>query len=60
MSQESYKSSQCIYRYGEFMVLEKDYSDLIGESIGVDWEEVKRSRERRKEDEEREELLLRH
>ncbi len=42
------------------MVLEKDYSDLIGKSIGVDWKEVKRLGERRKEDKERGELLLKH
>jgi len=40
--------------------LKKDFTDLKGKDLDIDWKKVKRSRKRSKEDENREELLSRH
>lgn len=38
----------------------RDFSNIIGKTTDLDWDDVKKSRKRRKEDEKREKLLLRH
>ncbi|OKY77427.1 MAG: DNA binding protein containing RHH/copG family domain [Candidatus Methanohalarchaeum thermophilum] len=38
----------------------KDFSNIIGKNIDISWEEIKETRKRTEEDEDREKLLFRH
>lgn len=38
----------------------KDFSNIIGKNIDISWKEIKETRKRTEEDEDREKLLFRH